>query len=106
MQITIVVGGRFHAFDLAYQLQKKNINYKLITSYPLFILKRFNLIRKNAAPGGGHGNDTLGYEILHTNIEGALTNLGFKYDAFDHLNTPLPQSYSYISWLKSKLAQD
>ena len=47
MQITIVVGGRFHAFDLAYQLQKKNINYKLITSYPLFILKRFNLISKN-----------------------------------------------------------
>jgi hypothetical protein len=64
-----------------------------------------DLIRKNAAPGGGHGNDTLGYEILHTNIEGALTNLGFKYDAFDYLNIPLPQSYSYISWLKSKLAQ-
>jgi hypothetical protein len=64
-----------------------------------------DLIRKHAAPGGGHGNDTLGYEILHTNIEGALTNLGFKYDSFDHLNTPLPQSYSYLSWLKSKLAQ-
>jgi hypothetical protein len=60
-----------------------------------------DLIRKNAAPGGGHGNDSLGYEILHTNIEGALTNLGFRYEAFDHVNTPVPQSYSYLSWLKS-----
>jgi glycosyltransferase involved in cell wall biosynthesis len=48
MQITIIVGGRFHAFDLAYQLQRKNINYKLITSYPLYILKKFNLSSKNA----------------------------------------------------------
>jgi glycosyltransferase involved in cell wall biosynthesis len=48
MKLTIVVGGRFHAFDLAYQLQKRNINYKLITSYPLFILKRFSLISKYA----------------------------------------------------------
>jgi len=64
-----------------------------------------DLIRKAAAPGGGHGNEAEGYEILHTNIEGALTNLGFTYDAFDNANTPLPQSYPYLGWLKSKLAQ-
>ena len=34
MQITIVVGGRFHAFDLAYRLQKKGYLLNLITSYP------------------------------------------------------------------------
>jgi len=49
-----------------------------------------DIIRKNAAPGGGHGNEREGYEILHTNIEGALTNLGLKYEAFDYLNTPIP----------------
>ena len=41
MKITIIVGGRFHAFDLAYQLQNKKINFKLITSYPKFIVKKF-----------------------------------------------------------------
>ena len=51
-----------------------------------------DLIRKHAAPGGGHGNETLGYEILHTNIEGALESLGFEYEAFDNERTPVPQS--------------
>jgi len=64
-----------------------------------------DIIRKNTGPGGGHGNETMGYEILHTNIEGALTNLGLKYEAFDYQNTPLPQSYPYLTWLKSQLAQ-
>ncbi len=64
-----------------------------------------DIIRKNAPPSGGYGNDTEGYEILHTNIEAALTNLGFKHEAFDYKNTPLPQSDTFISWLKSKLAQ-
>jgi glycosyltransferase involved in cell wall biosynthesis len=47
MKITIIVGGRFHAFDLAYQLQKKKINFKLITSYPKFIVKKFHLFTSN-----------------------------------------------------------
>jgi glycosyltransferase involved in cell wall biosynthesis len=34
MKITILVGGRFHAFDLAYRLQKKGYLLNLITSYP------------------------------------------------------------------------
>jgi glycosyltransferase involved in cell wall biosynthesis len=47
MKITIIVGGRFHAFDLAYQLQNKKINFKLITSYPKFIVKKFHLFTRN-----------------------------------------------------------
>jgi len=64
-----------------------------------------DIIRKNTPPGGGHGNETMGYEILHTNIEEALTNLGFKYEAFDYQNTPLPQSNAYLVWLKSQLTR-
>lgn len=41
MRLTIIVGGRFHAFDLAYQLQQKNINFELITSYPKFIVNKY-----------------------------------------------------------------
>ena len=32
-------------------------------------------VRKAAGPGGGHGDKENGYEILHTNIGGALDNL-------------------------------
>ena len=34
-----------------------------------------------------------------------MTNLGFKHEAFDNINTPVPQSYHFISWLKPQLAK-
>ena len=34
MKITIVVNGRFHAFDLAAQLERRGHLLRLITSYP------------------------------------------------------------------------
>jgi glycosyltransferase involved in cell wall biosynthesis len=43
MRLTIIVGGRFHAFDLVYQLQKRKIIFELITSYPKFIVKKYNI---------------------------------------------------------------
>lgn len=36
MQVTVSVGGRFHAFDMASQLQKRGALRTLITSYPKF----------------------------------------------------------------------
>jgi len=43
MQVIISVGGRFHAFYLAQQLSKRGYLKKLITSYPKFIVKEYNL---------------------------------------------------------------
>lgn len=44
MKISILVGGRFHAFDLAEQLQKHNHLHQLVTSYPRWkVLKSFNI---------------------------------------------------------------
>jgi len=43
MKITIVVCGRFHAFDLAQELSKKNFLHSLITSYPKFTLKNYTI---------------------------------------------------------------
>jgi glycosyltransferase involved in cell wall biosynthesis len=43
MRLTIIVGGRFHAFDLVIQLQKKRIPFVLITSYPRFFVKKYNI---------------------------------------------------------------
>ncbi len=40
MNISIIVGGRFHAFNLAEQLNKKNHLKQLITSYPKYLIDR------------------------------------------------------------------
>ena len=41
MNISIIVGGRFHAFNLAEQLNKNGYLSQIITSYPKFYLKKF-----------------------------------------------------------------
>lgn len=43
LKITISVGGRFHAFNLAQQLYKKGCLERLITSYPKFEVKKYGL---------------------------------------------------------------
>lgn len=43
MKITIIVPGKFHAFYLAEQLHKKKLLNRLITTYPKFLLKNFNI---------------------------------------------------------------
>ena len=44
MNISIIVGGRFHAFNLAEQLHKGNYLKQIITSYPKYYLKnKFNI---------------------------------------------------------------
>ncbi len=40
MKITILVGGRFHAFNLAEEIDKKGYLLQLITSYPKFYIKK------------------------------------------------------------------
>lgn len=43
MKVTIAVKGRFHAFFLAYQLQKRGYLKKLITTYPKFKVKQYGI---------------------------------------------------------------
>jgi glycosyltransferase involved in cell wall biosynthesis len=43
MRVTVSVGGRFHAFDLAAQLHKRGYLCALITSYPAFKAKQWGL---------------------------------------------------------------
>ena len=47
MKVIISITGRFHYFDLAYQIQKSNYLNKLITTYPKFITKRWKIKTKN-----------------------------------------------------------
>jgi len=43
MKVDIAVTGRFHAFDLARELNKRNILGKLITTYPKFKAKEWDI---------------------------------------------------------------
>lgn len=43
MRVSISVGGRFHAFDLALQLLKRGFLSQLITSYPKSYAKRYGI---------------------------------------------------------------
>jgi glycosyltransferase involved in cell wall biosynthesis len=46
MKVIISVGGRFHAFNLAQQLFKKQHLKKLITSYPKFEVEKYGIPRE------------------------------------------------------------
>ena len=61
-------------------------------------------VRKAAGPGGGHGDKMNGYEILHTNIGGALDTLKLDHNDWD-FNKPEPQYKGYLLWLKQQLAR-
>lgn len=64
-----------------------------------------DIIRKQAPASDplGHGDDDLGYEILHSNIDSALENLGFEYESWDWEKQPKPQGTAYLQWMKNKL---
>ena len=48
MKVSILVGGRFHAFNLAQQLQKRNYLEQLVTSYPkIYIKNKFDFNEKS-----------------------------------------------------------
>ena len=44
MKITIVVGGRWHAFNLARKLYAKGHLHRLITNYPSWIVSRWGIL--------------------------------------------------------------
>ena len=43
MKVTIVVGGRWHAFDLALELETKGHLHKIITSYPAWFVRKWGI---------------------------------------------------------------
>ena len=45
MKVSIIVGGKFHAFNLAEQINKNRYLKKIITSYPKYKLKKYGIER-------------------------------------------------------------
>ena len=46
MKVTISVKGRFHGFNLAQELYRRKALHKLMTTYPKFMAKRFDIPRE------------------------------------------------------------
>jgi hypothetical protein len=50
MRVTVSVGGRFHAFDLAKQLESRGALHQLITSYPAFETIKHGISKQYITP--------------------------------------------------------
>ena len=70
MKISIIVGGKFHAFNLANQINNKKYLNQIITSYPASYLKRYG-VEKNKV-----------HSIL---LKELLLKFFNKFDFFNHL---------------------
>jgi glycosyltransferase involved in cell wall biosynthesis len=85
MNVTISVGGRFHAFYLADQLHKRGHLRRLITSYPKFETVKYGIPRSNI-------KSILSHEILSRSfwkaplwLQGCYNPQFFLSDRFDRL---------------------
>jgi len=62
---------------------------------------------RNVAPQNGYAqffnSDSNGNEVMHTNMGGALTSLGFNYEMWDDKNAPRPQAPGMLRWMKKHL---
>ena len=65
MKITISVGGRFHAFNLAKHLQDQGYLKQLLTSYPKFEVKKYGIPPRNVRSIISKEIYTRGYKLLY-----------------------------------------
>lgn len=79
MKIVIQVGGKFHAFNLAYQLEKRGYLQKIITSYPKFETTKYG-IPKNKI------NSILIKEFLHRGWKKLPNKIVNFYDFNPYIN--------------------
>ncbi len=46
MKVTIIVGGKFHAFNLAKELNDNGFLKEIITSYPSYSINKYNINKR------------------------------------------------------------
>jgi glycosyltransferase involved in cell wall biosynthesis len=83
MKVSVSIFGRFHFFDLARQLNQKNLLHQLITTYPKFKAKEWGIASKQ----------TISLIILEL-----LRRVISKTKFFNIINPVLKQIYGYLSF--------
>ncbi len=100
MKVVISVVGRFHAFDLAKQLDKHGFLSKLNTTYPYFAVKKWNINKEKV-------ESNIGLEILNRylyKIIGAQVTKRIVYKAQALSNKSYINSADvFISWSGASL---
>jgi glycosyltransferase involved in cell wall biosynthesis len=79
MKITISVGARFHAFDMASQLQRRGFLERLITSYPKFKARQWGV-------DPGRVRTVLSHEVVSRGYRSLAVRLGLRGDPQFSLN--------------------
>jgi len=85
MKITISVGGRFHAFDLASQLHKRGYLHRLITSYPKFKPMEWGIPKNKITSILSNEFLTRGWNKLPKLLRSKWNSQFFLCERFDHL---------------------
>jgi glycosyltransferase involved in cell wall biosynthesis len=85
MRVTISVGGRFHAFNLAHQLLKRGHLRCLITSYPKFEVRKYGIPRSKVKSLLVKELLERGWRRLPTALQGAYNPQYLIHEAFDRL---------------------
>ena len=85
MKVTISVGGRFHAFDLAGQLQKRGVLHRLITSYPKFKTMQWGIPKNKIKSILSNELLNRGWHKFPEALKFGWNPSFYLHDRFDHL---------------------
>jgi len=99
MQVIISVGGRFHAFNLAQELLKRDALKFIITSYPKFITKKWNLPDNKVKPVFIKEILERGYYKLPEFLKNLYNPQFFITEIFDKLSSrKLENADIFVGW--------
>ena len=100
MKVTISVLGRFHAFNLAAQLQHRGYLQNLITTYPKFIVKKFGIDPALVSSIWQLELLSRSYRKLPTWIKGDYNSQLWFHEQFDQSakRYVLPDTNLFVGW--------
>ncbi len=82
MKVAVSVMGRFHAFDLAAQLERRGHLHQLVTSYPRFLAARFGVPRSRISSVLSNELLRRGFERLPAGLRGSADRAAEFHDHY------------------------
>ena len=87
-KVSIVVPGKFHSFNLAKGLQKKNVLFSIITSYPKYLVLKYQI--KNESIKSIFIKEIIERVLLKLNLNFILSKIYFYLNSlFENLSTKM-----------------
>ena len=87
-KVSIVVPGKFHSFNLAKGLQKKNVLFSIITSYPKYLVLKYQI--KDESIKSIFIKEIIERVLLKLNLNFILSKIYFYLNSlFENLSTKM-----------------